>query len=78
MCIRDRWRLPLAAGWLAASPFAELTNLAPTLSRWPLLEIGLLLALIVKAFRTWREAWSGAARSRALTGEADLRTQGPA
>jgi hypothetical protein len=72
------WRLPLAAGWLAASPFAELTNLAPTLSRWPLLEIGLLLALIVKAFRTWREAWAGPARSRALTGEADLRTQGPA
>lgn len=72
------WRVPLAAGWLAASPFAELTNLALTLSRWPLLEIGLLSALFVEGLRTWREAWVGPAPSRPLTSEADLRTQGPA
>ena len=66
------WRLPLAAGWLAASPFAGLTNLAPTLSRWALVELVLLAALV---FEAWRP---GRASEGALTGEAELRTRAPA
>ena len=66
------WRLPLAAGWLAASPFAGLSNLALTLSRWPLIELLLLAALMFEAFRPGRE------REGALTAEAELRTPSPA
>ena len=66
------WRLPLAAGWLAASPFAGLTNLAPTLSRWALVEIVLLAALVFEAWRPGRD------REPALTPGAELRTRAPA
>jgi len=66
------WRLPLAAGWLAASPFAGLTNLAPTLSRWALVELVLLAALVFEAWRPGRD------REPALTPGAELRTRAPA
>jgi len=66
------WRLPLAAGWLAASPLAGLANLAPTLSRWALVELVLLAALVFEAWRI------GQASEGALTGEAELRTRAPA
>jgi len=41
------WRVPLALGWLAATPFADATGLGPGLNRWPLLELVLLAALAV-------------------------------
>jgi Glycosyltransferase family 87 len=66
------WRLPLAAGWLAASPFAGLTNLAPTLSRWGLVELVLLAALVFEAWRPGRK------NGEALTAGAELRTRAPA
>jgi glycosyl transferase family 87 len=71
-CPSPAWRLPIAAGWLAASPFAELTNLAPTLSRWGLVELVLLAALVLKAWRPGRQ--DGAT----LTAGAELRTRAPA
>jgi hypothetical protein len=71
-CPSPVWRLPVAAGWLAASPFAALTNLAPTLSRWALVELVLLAALVFEAWRPGRE------RRAALTPGAELRTRAPA
>lgn len=59
------WRVPLAAGWILASPFLVVAGLSPNLNRWPLLEYILLLALVVMAWRP-------------LTGMADLRTRAPA
>ena len=41
------WRVPLALGWLAATPFADATGLGPGLNRWPLLELVLLAALAI-------------------------------
>jgi hypothetical protein len=66
------WRLPLAAGWLAASPMAGLINLAPTLSRWALVEVALLAALVFEAWRPGRE------RRAAFTAGAELGTRAPA
>jgi Glycosyltransferase family 87 len=71
-CPSPAWRIPLAAGWLAASPFAGLTNLAPTLSLWAVVELVLLAALVFEAWRSGRE------RGAALTGGAELRTRAPA
>lgn len=71
-CPSPAWRIPLAAGWLAASPFAGLTNLAPTLSRWALVELVLLAALV---FEAWRP---GSERGAPLTAGAELRTRAPA
>jgi hypothetical protein len=66
------WRLPLAAGWLAASPLAGLINLAPTLSRWALVEVALLAALVFEAWRPGRK------NGEALTAGAELGTRAPA
>src|ERR1700687_3317748 len=62
------WRIPLAVGWLLASPYLLLVGLGPNLNRFPLMEYALLLALLVVA---WRQRG-------ALTSAADLRTQAPA
>jgi glycosyl transferase family 87 len=59
------WRVPLAVGWLLASPFLYLTGFSPDLTRWPWIEMALLVALVVMAWRP-------------LTGSADLRTRAPA
>jgi hypothetical protein len=59
------WRVPLAFGWILASPYLVVAGYSPYLNRWPLLEYGLLLALVVVAWRP-------------LTGAADLRTPAPA
>ena len=59
------WRVPLAAGWILASPFLVVAGFSPNLNRWPLLEYILLVALVVLAWRP-------------LTGMADLRTRAPA
>jgi hypothetical protein len=59
------WRVALAAGWIVASPFLFLTGTGPSLNRWPLFELLLLLAVVVAAWRP-------------LTGTADLRTRAPA
>ncbi|TAN31545.1 DUF2029 domain-containing protein [bacterium] len=59
------WRAALAVGWIIASPFVFLSGVGPSLNRWPLLELVLLAALVVAAWRP-------------LTGAADLRTRAPA
>ena len=59
------WRVPLAAGWLVAAPFGAMSGTNLSLTRWPLLELGLLVALVVLAWRP-------------LTGEAEVRTRAPA
>jgi alpha-1,2-mannosyltransferase len=48
-----RWRVPVAAGWLVATPFVVISGIKPTLSLWPLLELGLLTGLV---FLAWRDA----------------------
>ena len=45
------WRVPMALGWLASSPFADASGLGPGLNRWPLLELALLGGLVVMASR---------------------------
>jgi len=62
------WRIPLAIGWLLASPYPLLVGLGPNLNQFPLMEYALLVALLVFA---WRQRG-------ALTGAADLRTRAPA
>ena len=59
------WRAALAAGWVLASPYLWFTTHSPGLDRWPLLEVVLLVALGLLAWRP-------------LTGRADLRTRAPA
>jgi hypothetical protein len=66
------WRLPIAAGWLIASPFVFLSTVGPNLDRWPLIELALLVALVLEAWRP------GRSREAALTGEAELRRPAPA
>jgi Glycosyltransferase family 87 len=66
------WRLPIAAGWIIASPFVFLSTVGPNLDRWPLIELALLAALV---FEAWRP---GRIREAALTGEAELRRPAPA
>ncbi len=66
------WRIPLAAGWLVASPFVQFSSLALNLNRWPLVELVLLAALVFEAWRPRRES------DRALTGGAEVRTRAPA
>ncbi|MGH7762199.1 MAG: glycosyltransferase family 87 protein [Candidatus Dormibacteraceae bacterium] len=59
------WRIALAVGWAVASPFLFFPSGHPGLSRWPLIESALLLALAVAAWRP-------------LTRAADSRTRAPA
>lgn len=59
------WRAAIAAGWVLASPFLYIIGLSPGLTRWPLIESLLLLALLVAAWRP-------------LTSTADLRSRAPA
>jgi hypothetical protein len=66
------WRLPLAAGWIVASPFIASTAIALNLNRWPLVELVLLAALVFEAWRPGREP------GEALTAGAELRTRAPA
>lgn len=66
------WRIPIAAGWVIASPFVASSPLSLALNRWPLIELALLAALVVEAWRPGRD------RGPALTGKADLRTRAPA
>jgi hypothetical protein len=66
------WRMPLAAGWLVASPFIASTGIALNLNRWPLVELALLAALVFEAWRPGREP------GEALTAGAELRTRAPA
>ncbi len=66
------WRLPIAAGWVIASPFVASSSLSLGLNRWPLVELLLLAALVVEAWRPGRAAVP------ALTGNADLRSRAPA
>jgi len=66
------WRIPIAAGWVVASPFAASSGLSLGLNRRPLVELVLHVALAVEAWRPGRE------REPALTGKADLRSQAPA
>ncbi len=47
------WRAPLAASWVVASPFVDISGLGPTQNRWPLLELFWLIALVAAAY------WSG-------------------
>jgi len=57
------WRLPLAAGWLLASPYFYLRGMTPELRQWPWLEYALLAALVVAAW--WPLTTRAASRSRA-------------
>jgi hypothetical protein len=59
------WRLALAAGWVIASPYLFITRIGLGLNRWPLLELVMLGALVLVAWRP-------------LTRGADLRTRAPA
>ncbi len=59
------WRAGIGAGWVLASPFLYAIGLSPGLTRWPLIESILLVALVVAAWRP-------------LTATADLRTRAPA
>jgi hypothetical protein len=59
------WRVPLALGWLAASPFADASGLGPGLNRWPWLELALLAGLMVVALRVDRKPVAPAAPAMA-------------
>jgi Glycosyltransferase family 87 len=59
------WGAVFAVGWVLASPFLFIAGLSPNLNRLPWLELALLVALVVIAWRP-------------LTGAADLRTRAPA
>jgi hypothetical protein len=50
-----QWRVPLAAGWLIATPYVNSTSLALRLNRWTLLEVALLVALVLSAWWPARE-----------------------
>jgi hypothetical protein len=66
------WRVPIAVWWVIASPFVASSPLSLGLNRWPLVELLLLGALVVAAWRPGQEAEPG------LTGRADLRSRAPA
>jgi len=53
------WRLPLATSWFLASPFVDISGLAPRQNRWPLLEIAWLIALGVAGWRAGRHGAAG-------------------
>jgi hypothetical protein len=45
------WRIPLAAGWLLAGPYALIVRLSPHLNQWPLLELVFLAAMAAAAWQ---------------------------
>jgi hypothetical protein len=49
------WRVPLAIGWLVASPLVASTGIGLGLNRWPLVEILLLAALVLESWRSGRQ-----------------------
>jgi len=60
------WRVPLAAGWVLASPFLYVgVGVVPPLERWPVVELAFLAALVVSPWLS-------------LTARADLRRRAPA
>lgn len=59
------WRAALAVGWALSSPYLWFTTHSPGLNRWPWIELALLVALGLLAWRP-------------LTSSADLRTRAPA
>ncbi len=59
------WRAALVSLWVLANPYLFIGGIAPTLTRWPLFELGLLVAIVL-----W--AW------QPLTTRADLRSRAPA
>jgi hypothetical protein len=62
---RPAWRVPIAISWVLASSFLYAAGHTLELTRWPLLEIVLLLTLVGAAWRP-------------LTGGADLKRRAPA
>ena len=48
------WRVPLAAGWLLATPYAVLSGLQPNLDQWPLLELVFLAGMVAVAWQVGR------------------------
>jgi len=59
------WRAPLALGWVLGSSYLFAVGHTLDLTRWPLLEIALWLAIVLAAWRP-------------LTGSADLKSRAPA
>ncbi len=59
------WRVPLALGWVLASPYLYLRGVSPHLTHWPWLEIAFLVGLVIAAY------WP-------LTAWADSRRRAPA
>jgi hypothetical protein len=45
------WRIPLAAGWLLATPF---TIVGPPLYRWPVVELAFLVGMLAMAWQVGR------------------------
>jgi hypothetical protein len=45
------WRIPLAAGWLVAIPFVAISGMRPYQTVWTWVELGMLVALVVVAWR---------------------------
>ncbi len=45
------WRVPLAAGWVLASPYLYLGGVTPGLNRWPWLELAFFCAIAIAALR---------------------------
>jgi hypothetical protein len=70
------WRLLLAASWLVASPLADISGLAPRQNRWPLLELGWLIALGLVAWRVGRRGLASPEAVRLAT-ETGLNRQSP-
>jgi hypothetical protein len=48
------WRVPLAAGWLLATPYAAMIKLAPAQYRWPLFELAFLAGMVLVAWQVER------------------------
>jgi hypothetical protein len=60
------WRLPLAAGWVLASPYPGMIRLGPPLDRWPLVELAFLAGILAVAWRAGRTQPRGGAPGEGL------------
>jgi hypothetical protein len=49
-----KWRVPVAAGWLLATPFAVMTHHDPKLSQWAFLELVFFVAMVAVAWQVGR------------------------